>query len=175
MLARLPREPVDLIGFSLGAKIALSIAVHAPERIRRLVVAGIGDNLFAPESVGEAAAKALEHGIGDDTPASVRAFLSTWQPRVNNALAVAALLRRPSNPQIDEHQLSASNISTLLINGSDDAICMQTDILLPALRPIRHLVIARAGHFDLMARAETLDAAELFLESPQSPHSQETD
>ena len=40
----LPDEPVDAIGFSLGAKTLLQVAAAAPERFRSLVVAGVGAN-----------------------------------------------------------------------------------------------------------------------------------
>src|SRR5690606_18912138 len=70
----------DLVGFSLGAKLALDIAVRFPARVRRMVLGGIGDNAFAPETIGDAAARALEHGPDDATPPAVQAFLATWDP-----------------------------------------------------------------------------------------------
>ena len=40
------RGPVDAIGFSMGAMTLLELAMRAPERFGRLVVAGIGKNVF---------------------------------------------------------------------------------------------------------------------------------
>jgi len=45
----LPPEPVDGIGFSMGAQVLLWLAAHHPDRFGRLVVSGIGRNLFEPD------------------------------------------------------------------------------------------------------------------------------
>ncbi|MCS5686837.1 MAG: alpha/beta hydrolase, partial [Acidimicrobiales bacterium] len=42
----LPPEPVDGIGFSMGAQVLLWLAAHHSDRFGRLVVSGIGRNLF---------------------------------------------------------------------------------------------------------------------------------
>jgi pimeloyl-ACP methyl ester carboxylesterase len=46
VLLELPDEPVDGVGFSLGARTLLWLAATAPQRFRRIVVAGVGANLF---------------------------------------------------------------------------------------------------------------------------------
>src|SRR3546814_5221639 len=38
---QLPAEPVDAIGFSLGARVLLTLATDAPERFDRLVLTGV--------------------------------------------------------------------------------------------------------------------------------------
>src|SRR5690348_13381526 len=42
----LPDEPVDAVGFSLGAMTLLRMAIADSSRFRRLVLAGVGNNLF---------------------------------------------------------------------------------------------------------------------------------
>ncbi|HEY5154855.1 MAG TPA: alpha/beta fold hydrolase, partial [Acidimicrobiales bacterium] len=46
VLGQLPDEPVDAVGFSLGARTLLVLASAHPERFHRLVLAGVGANLF---------------------------------------------------------------------------------------------------------------------------------
>ncbi|HEX6657782.1 MAG TPA: alpha/beta fold hydrolase, partial [Ilumatobacter sp.] len=46
VIAALPDRPVDAIGFSLGAHTLLRTAIADPGRFRRLVLAGIGRNVF---------------------------------------------------------------------------------------------------------------------------------
>lgn len=46
VLERLGEQPVDAIGFSLGARTLLALALDHPDRFRRIVLAGVGDNLF---------------------------------------------------------------------------------------------------------------------------------
>ena len=51
----LPAEPVAAIGFSLGALTLLRTAMRHPERFERLVLAGIGQNVFDRDHSGSAA------------------------------------------------------------------------------------------------------------------------
>ena len=46
VLAAFPSEPWTRSALSLGACVLLDLASHHPERFRRLVVAGVGANLF---------------------------------------------------------------------------------------------------------------------------------
>lgn len=158
----MPEGPVDLVGFSLGAKLALDIAVRWPHRVRRMVLGGIGNNAFAPETVGEAAASALEHGPGPDTPPGVRAFLATWDPALNDPLAVAAVLRRPANPQLTEAEIAGIATPVAVINGSDDFVMAMGARLFDALGT-QPLVLPGVGHFDLTDQPQFRAAAIRFL------------
>ncbi len=120
MLEALPPGRFDAVGYSLGGKLLLEIAIRAPGRIGRLVLGGVGDNVFAPEVVAEAAAVALERGPQPDTPPPVLAFLKTWDPERNDPLAIAAVLRRPANPVFTEAGLGTVAGPVLLVNGDRD-------------------------------------------------------
>jgi pimeloyl-ACP methyl ester carboxylesterase len=64
---RLPEgEPVDAIGFSLGGRVVLTLAAEQPSRFRRIVVAGVGANLFRDDGSGAVIAKAIAGTGGDD-------------------------------------------------------------------------------------------------------------
>lgn len=155
-------EVSDLIGFSLGAKLALDVTVRFPARVRRMVLGGIGDNAFAPESVGEAAALALEQGPDDATPPPVRAFLETWDPELNDPLAIAAVLRRPPNPVFTEADMAAIGAPVAVMNGADDFVASMGTRLVDALG-IDQGLLPGVGHFDLPAQAAFRDFAVDFL------------
>src|SRR5688572_3020675 len=154
LLARLPGGIVDAVGFSLGAKLLLDIALREPQRIRRLVLGGLGDNAFAPEAIGEAAASALEHGPTEQTPPPVLAFLDTWEPARNDALAIAAVLRRPPNPVFAEPQLGGLKLPILLVNGDQDPVGRNSERLRAALGNVSVQTIRAADHFGLTAEPE---------------------
>ena len=63
VLAQFPDEPVDAIGFSLGAHILLTIASEAPDRFNRLVVAGVGRNLFELVKTGDIVDVDADNGV----------------------------------------------------------------------------------------------------------------
>lgn len=161
LIGELP-ETFDLVGFSLGAKLALDIAVRFPGRIRRMVLGGIGDNAFAPETIGDAAARALENGPDETTPPPVHTFLATWDPALNDPLAVAAVLRRPANPVLAEADISRIGTPVAVMNGGDDFVASMGTRLIDALG-VGQGLIPGVGHFDLTAQPAFRDLAVDFL------------
>ena len=63
---------VDAVGFSMGARVALTIEADHPGTFGRIVVGGLGSNLFAPRDP-EPAALAIE-GKSEATDPLLRAF-----------------------------------------------------------------------------------------------------
>jgi pimeloyl-ACP methyl ester carboxylesterase len=162
LITGLPQEACDIVGFSLGAKLALDIAVRFPARVRRMVLGGIGDNAFAPEMVGEAAAHALEHGADEHTPPPVRAFLGTWDPSLNDPLAIAAVLRRPANPVFTEADIAAVCKPIAIVNGAADFVASMGTRLVDALG-VEQLLLPGVGHFDLTEQPGFREFAVRFL------------
>lgn len=152
----------DLVGFSLGAKLALAVAVRRPERVRKMVLGGIGDNAFAPEAVGEAAARALEQGPDADTPPPVHAFLKNWDPTLNDPLAIAAVLRRPPNPVLSAAEIRAAGVPAAVVNGAEDFVGTLGTQLFEALE-VDPVLLPGVGHFDLPEQAAFRNLAVNFL------------
>lgn len=77
-LARGLREPTDLVGYSLGARLALGIAVRHPERVRRLTLVGVNPGLednasaMARREADELLARTLETD-------GIEAFVDRWE------------------------------------------------------------------------------------------------
>jgi len=161
--AVLPTGTLDVVGFSLGAKLALELAVRKPGRFRRIVLGGLGDNAFAPERVAPAAAQALESGATTDTPPPVLDFLREWNPAHNDALAIAAVLRRPANPLHSPERLRQVTTPTLLVNGTLDPVAASSAALVGALPAVRLINVPGVDHFGL-PRSATFRS--LFLQSP---------
>jgi pimeloyl-ACP methyl ester carboxylesterase len=156
VMQQLPSGAFDAVGFSLGAKLLLEIAIRAPDRIGRMVLGGIGDNVFAPESIGDAAAHALENGLTPDTPAPVRRFLETFEPERNDALAIAAVLRRPPNPAFTEERLRGIRTPVLIVNGTDDPVASLGQRLISSLGNVATITLPDVDHLGLPAQAAFL-------------------
>lgn len=77
-LARGLRGPVDLLGYSLGARLALGIAVRRPELVRSLTLVGVNPGLADPAAVtarqeaDELLARTLE-------AEGIEAFVDRWE------------------------------------------------------------------------------------------------
>ena len=165
LLARsLPAGPFDAVGFSLGGKLVLELALRYPARVRRLVLGGIGDNVFAPEGIAATAAAALEDpGSAAAQHPAVRAMLRHWEPDRNDALAVAAVLRRPANPVFTRERLHALTAPVLIINGADDPVAQHGDELLSGLANAHREILPGVDHFNLPRQPEFRSLAFTFL------------
>ena len=113
----LPDEPVDAIGFSLGAQLLLRVAARTPERIGRLVVIGVGANLFRDDAATQLI-DAFEHG-NDPDDITARLFVQLAVSAGNDPLAIAACLRRPHEPFTPE-EIARVTCPTLVIIGDRD-------------------------------------------------------
>jgi pimeloyl-ACP methyl ester carboxylesterase len=114
-----PHAPVDAVGFSTGARLLLGLAAQDPGRLRKLVVIGVGDNLFRAED-REPLALALESG--DDVAAEdigVQLFVRLARTAGNDPQALAAFLRRPDRP-LTEDDLAGVACPVLVVIGDRD-------------------------------------------------------
>ncbi len=163
VLARLPRQ-FDAVGFSLGGKLLLEIAARAPERVGRLVIGGVGDNLFAPERSAEASAAALENGIDPSTPQAIAGFYGYCAASGANLRSIAAVLRRPPNPVFDPERLGGIAAPVLLVIGDADPIAMPAGNLSAALPNAETVILPGVDHLSLPANPEFVRNALAFLE-----------
>lgn len=159
--AELPDEAVDAVGFSLGARVLLTLAAGEPHRFRRLVVAGVGANLFRDDREGAALAAVLD---GDTVPAdpAARYFHQLAARPGADRAALAALLRRPHGPPLDAERLARVTCPVLVVLGDRD-FAGPADPLLAALPHATHLPLPGVDHFGTPKAFAFLDAALEFL------------
>lgn len=168
-LASLVRErltghgTLDMIGFSLGAKLTLAIAAREPKLVRRAVVCGLGANVFAPEKMGNALAELLEQGVTADAPVGLAELVRYGLSAGNDARRLAAVMRRPANPLLSEQSLSAVRCPVLAVVGDRDAIAQPVEPLIQALPKARLLKLPGVDHLSLPPQQALIDAAIDFI------------
>src|SRR6266571_427934 len=92
-LDRLPDGPVDAVGFSLGARLLLGLAIAQPQRFRRIVTLGVGRNLFE-RSGSDVVANAIKAGTAPENPAAAYFARLADHPE-NDREALIASLQAP--------------------------------------------------------------------------------
>lgn len=157
--AQLPDQPVDGIGFSLGARVLLTLASEQPERFGRLVLTGVGANLLRTET-SDIVLRAIE-GDGDPTNPVVQYFAGlAQQPGVDRA-ALAACLRSP-RPQLTPERLARVQLPVLVVIGDKD-FAGPGEPLAEALPQAELVTLRNVDHFATPKDFGAIDATLDFL------------
>jgi pimeloyl-ACP methyl ester carboxylesterase len=153
--------PIDAIGFSLGAQLLLRVAAADPTPFRRLVVGGVGANLFRDGDT-EALAQAVESGnTKEGDPAAAQAFARFARAPGNDPAALAACLRRPA-ARFEPSQLAGLDRPVLVVLGDRD-FAGPADPLVDALPDGRFVGLHGGDHFGTPKDYRFIDAALAFL------------
>ena len=160
----LPDEPVDAVGFSLGALTLLRLASQQPHRFRRLVLAGIGENVFQSDDEGTDRILAGLEGNADPEDNIARLFAQYADQPGNDPTALAAVMRRPSRGPFTEAELAAVTCPTLVAIGDLD-FAGPGDRLVAALPDARLKVLRKVDHFATPEAFAFIDATLDFLDA----------
>lgn len=125
-------ELVDVVGYSLGAELALDLALGHPGQVRRLVVGGVGTARALTPAQADALLAAVRDGtaLPPGRPSALWAFAGALPG--NDPLALAACLAGVSRTP----RLRAANRfagSALLFAGADDELAEGIETLAAAL------------------------------------------
>ncbi len=153
------RPQVDAIGFSLGSRILLTLATRHPERFGRLVLMGVGDNVFLGDQEA-ALADVIEKGTSPDE-IGMRVFDKLAADPRNDRAALAALMRR-SSPALEEAALGRVACPVLLVLGDKDFVG-PADRLVATLPDANLVVLPGVDHFATPKDYRSIDAAIRFL------------
>jgi len=165
VLDALPDEPVDAIGFSLGAMVLLQVAAAHPGRVRRLVAAGVGRNVFE-RGDDDHNARVLA-GVDGTAPADdniAQLFGRYARSNGNDPLALAAIMRREVAAPLTEASLANITCPVLLVLGDRD-FAGPGDRLLAALSDARLVTLPNTDHFATVESFGFVDAALEFLDA----------
>lgn len=160
----LPDEPVDAIGFSLGALTLLRLACRQPHRFSRLILAGIGENVFSTDTSGTAKILAALDGAGDPDDNVARLFVQYANQAGNDREALAAVMRRPSSGPVRLDELAAVTCPTLIAIGDLD-FAGPGDRLAAALPNSKLVTLRKVDHFATPEAFGFIDAALEFLDA----------
>jgi 2-succinyl-6-hydroxy-2,4-cyclohexadiene-1-carboxylate synthase len=187
-VARLAEElggaPVHLAGYSLGARLALGIAVRHPERVARLTLIGVHPGLTSEEERVERR-RADARWIGMLETCGIAAFVDAWcaQPLFASERNLPDAVRRRRNDERLRHDprelarslrvtglaempdfrphLAGVRVPVVLLTGAlDPKFTALAEELSHVLPRARHTIVSGAGHALLLERPD-LVATEL--------------
>lgn len=159
VLAQLPEGQVDGIGFSLGARVLLTLATDHPERFGRLVLTGVGATLLRSED-SDVIVKAIE-GTGDTSNPVAQYFAGLARhPDVDRAALAACL--RSARPVLTAERLARVELPVRIVLGDKD-FAGPGEPLLEALPQAELITLHNVDHFATPKHLGAIDAALEFL------------
>jgi len=167
VLDAMPDEAVDAVGFSLGARTILVLASQHPERFGRIVVAGVGANLFRRDESASILADAVADSSagagtsGDESPVT-QYFRGQAAEAGNDREALAACLRRPNPTALTDEGLARITNPVLVVIGDRD-FAGPADPLLERLPNAQAVVLRNVDHFATPKDFGFIDAGLDFL------------
>jgi len=153
LLDHLGSERADLVGFSMGARIALAAGLAHPKRFPMVALGGIGAKLFEPRLPGNPMAEAMEA----DDPETIanpllRSFRRFADEQGEDRLALAALTRA-ADPPFTRDEVAALSVPTLVIAGSRDDLAGSPQELASVIPGARAVTLPGCDHFSAIPHA----------------------
>jgi pimeloyl-ACP methyl ester carboxylesterase len=154
----------DIIGYSMGGYLAIRLMSDAPHRVRRTVLAGVGENYFR---ASRERAEIISQGLLAPDPATIvdpeaLAFRTFCERAGNDLVALAACIRRsrhiaePSELQVIAHPV-------LVICGEVDDTSGAPGRLAAAFPHGRAVILPRRNHHSSVGDRVFKDTALDFL------------
>ena len=129
LLDHLEIAETDVIGYSMGARIAFALGAWHPQRVRRLALCGMGERIFGSGRNSEDVARALETGepgaIDDAAALKFRRFAE----RTGSDLRALAACIRPSQTKLTPELAQTIAAPTIVAVGGDDEVAGRAEPL----------------------------------------------
>jgi pimeloyl-ACP methyl ester carboxylesterase len=160
----LPDVPVDIVGFSLGAITTLRLATRRPELFHRIVLSGVGRNLFERDVERGKRILAGVEGTADPDDNEARLFGQYATQPGNDREALAAVMKRPDEGVFTPEDLKVVECPVLVVIGDRD-FAGPADGLAAALPDSKLVVLRNTDHFATPESFGFIDAVLGFLEA----------
>ena len=146
LLDHLEIERADVMGYSMGARIAAFLALEHPVMVRSMVLGGLGmhliDGVGLPESIAEALEAPSLADVADTQGRTFRAFADQTR---SDRRALAACIRG-SRQVLTREQAASIQTPTLIAIGTKDPIAGSAEKLAAAMPNARALPIPGRDH-----------------------------
>ena len=153
----------DVLGYSMGARIAAFLAFRHPERVRSVVFGGLGINMVRGMVGAGPLARALEvPSIDDVTHDTARSFRRFAEQTNSDLKALAACMRGPRE-KVTREALATIAIPALVAVGSEDVIGGSAEALAALIPGAEALEIKGRDHMKAVGDPQFKQAVLNFL------------
>ena len=133
----------DVMGYSMGARIAAHMAAASPERVRGLVLAGLGIHLVDGEGLPAGIADAMEAPSADGLTDPMQRMFRVFAEATKSDLGALAACMRGSRHALSADVVGTIATPTLTCVGSEDDVAGDPEPLAQALLSLESANAAR--------------------------------
>jgi pimeloyl-ACP methyl ester carboxylesterase len=140
-------ERADIMGYSMGGYLAIRLMRESPGRVRRAVLAGIGETYFrySPDRAEVIAEGLLANDPATITDPEAKAFRTFCERAGNDLVALAACIRRPRRV-IGPDELAKISHPVLVVCGELDDTSGPPEPLARAFPKGRAVTVPKRNH-----------------------------
>ena len=154
----------DLAGYSMGGMLSASLLARHPERLRSVILAGVGDAVVRGRPTGnrEAIAQAMEAPEGTRSDNATARGFRAFAERSGNDLEALAAIQRSTRGGYDATKLAETRLPVMVLVGEDDALVGSAEPL-AAYIPGAKLVKVPGDHLAAVGQPQFRDAIVAFF------------
>ncbi|WP_294540737.1 alpha/beta fold hydrolase [uncultured Rhodoblastus sp.] len=155
----------DVMGYSMGARIAAYMALAAPEHVRGLVLGGLGIHLVDGAGLPIGIADAMEAESLSQLTDPMQIMFRAFAEATKSDLRALAACMRGSRSAMSVAQAAAIEAPTLICVGSQDDVAGDPLALAGLMKNARALVLPGRDHNRAVGDKEYKQGVLAFLES----------
>jgi pimeloyl-ACP methyl ester carboxylesterase len=146
LLAHLGVKRADVMGYSMGARIASFLLLAEPRLVRSLILGGLGDRLVRDGGLPEAIAEALEAPSLDSLVDPTQRLFRGFADQTKSDRAALAACVRGSRRNLTQEEAARINQPTLVAVGERDTLAGDPSKLVALLPRAEALMIPGRDH-----------------------------
>jgi pimeloyl-ACP methyl ester carboxylesterase len=143
---QIPRA--DIMGYSMGARIAAWLAVTHPEHMRRAVLGGLASRIITGVGGGEAIAAGLEAATVADVKESVPRAFRIFAEHTKSDLKSLAACMRAGRIKMTAESLGGIAIPVLVVAGEKDDVAGSVDELVRIIPGAKGVILPGRNHMN---------------------------
>ena len=159
---------VDLLGYSMGARLSLQTALSHPDRVANLIVGGIGDRMLKPPPATAPSMTMAQAMRADDpetiTEKTMKGFRVFADGQGEDRFALAAFTEGRDGAPLSADDLFGIRMPTLVVAGSRDEMAGDPQGLADAIPGAKSVSLPACDHFSAIPHALFKAAVFDFLE-----------
>jgi pimeloyl-ACP methyl ester carboxylesterase len=160
---------VDLLGYSMGARLSLQTALSHPDRIGNLIVGGIGGRMLEPPKDQPKPTMTMAEAMQAEDPETIteptmKGFRLFAEQQGEDRLALAAFSQGRGGAALGTDDLARVRPPTLVVAGSRDQMAGDPQGLADAIPGAKSVTLPACDHFSAIPHALFKAAVFDFLE-----------